>query len=76
MEDYTLLCRLDIPGQNGISVTIPPTQLVHDLKKAIILELPVDYENTKAIDLKLYRISTKGVVKSSATATSYQQCLG
>jgi hypothetical protein len=56
MEDYTLHCRLDIPGEIGFSVTIPPTQDVYDLKKAIILELPVDYENTKATDLKLYRV--------------------
>jgi hypothetical protein len=56
MEDYKLYCRLDIPGENGFSVTIPPTRRVHDLKEAIILKLPVDYKNTKAVDLKLYRI--------------------
>jgi hypothetical protein len=58
--DYTLLCRLDIPGEIGFSVNIPQTRRVHDLKEAIIVELPVRYENTKAVDLKLYRIDQGG----------------
>jgi hypothetical protein len=60
IRDYKLYCRLDIPGEIGFSVTIPPTQDVYDLKKAIIGELPVDHKNTKATELKLYRIDQGG----------------